>query len=140
MYLGLDLGTTGLKAIVIDETQTVVASATAEIGVSRPHPGWSEQDPADWIVAARGALGHLTEQADMAAIKGIGLSGHMHGGQIRPFGRPIYAPSRHGTTYAYGHHQLDGRHLVVSGGLGCSTIPLRIGIVPEITVVDLSAG
>ena len=66
------------------------------------------------------------------------LSGHMHGGQIRPFGRAIYAPSRHGTKYAYGHYQNEGRHLVVSGGLGCSTIPVRIGIVPEITLVELS--
>jgi predicted MPP superfamily phosphohydrolase len=65
------------------------------------------------------------------------LSGHMHAGQIRPFGRALYAPSRHGTKYAYGAFREGTRHLVVSGGLGCSTIPLRIGIVPEITVVDI---
>ncbi len=66
------------------------------------------------------------------------LSGHMHGGQIRPFGRAIYAPSRHGTRYDYGRFDAEGRVLIVSGGLGCSTVPLRVGVMPEITVVDLS--
>lgn len=65
------------------------------------------------------------------------LSGHMHAGQIRPFGRALYAPSRHGTRYDYGAFRDGTRHLVVSGGLGCSTVPLRIGIVPEITVVEI---
>lgn len=67
------------------------------------------------------------------------LSGHMHGGQIRPLGRAIYAPSRHGTRYDYGHFRQDGHQLVVSGGLGCSTLPLRIGITPEITLVECRA-
>lgn len=66
------------------------------------------------------------------------LSGHMHAGQIRPFGRAIVAPSRHGTRYAYGLFTNDTRHLVVSGGLGCTGLPLRIGIVPEITLVEIS--
>ncbi|MBT8426315.1 MAG: xylulokinase, partial [Silicimonas sp.] len=56
MYLGLDLGTSGLKAIVIDDTQRLVASASAAIDGSRPHPGWSEQNPADWIAATETAL------------------------------------------------------------------------------------
>ncbi len=68
------------------------------------------------------------------------LSGHMHGGQIRPFGRAIYAPSRHGTRYDYGHFEEGGRHLIVSGGLGCSTVPIRIGLLPEITLVECQAG
>ncbi|MEM7719949.1 MAG: metallophosphoesterase [Pseudomonadota bacterium] len=64
------------------------------------------------------------------------LSGHMHAGQIRLFGRALYAPSRYGTRFDYGHFEEAGRHLIVSGGLGCSTIPLRIGIVPEITCIE----
>ncbi len=64
------------------------------------------------------------------------LSGHMHAGQLRPFGRALYAPSRHGTRFDYGHFEEAGRHLIVSGGLGCSTVPLRIGIVPEITLIE----
>jgi len=66
----------------------------------------------------------------------VTLSGHMHAGQVRPFGRALYAPSRHGTRYDYGHFEEDGRTLIVSGGLGCSTLPIRIGIVPEITYVE----
>lgn len=65
------------------------------------------------------------------------LSGHTHAGQIRLFGRPWVVPSRHGTRFAYGHHRAGARHLVVSGGLGCSGLPLRYGIEPEITIVDL---
>lgn len=82
MYVGLDLGTSSLKAIVIDDKQNVVATATAEIAVSRPHPGWSEQDPADWLSAAEAALSALSSQTDLTAVTGIGLSGHMHGATI----------------------------------------------------------
>lgn len=82
MYLGLDLGTSGLKAILIDDAQTVVASATASIEGSRPHPGWSEQDPADWIAAAEQVLSDLSGHSDLSGVKGIGLSGHMHGATI----------------------------------------------------------
>lgn len=79
MYLGLDLGTSGLKAVVIDDTQTLVASAKADLEVSRPNPGWSEQDPDSWISACEAVLGELSQSIDMAAIGGIGLSGQMHG-------------------------------------------------------------
>ncbi|NRB04376.1 MAG: metallophosphoesterase [Rhodobacteraceae bacterium] len=66
------------------------------------------------------------------------LSGHMHGGQIRPFGRALYAPSRFGTRYAYGHYVERAQQLVVSGGLGYSSIPLRWGMPSELTLVELS--
>ncbi|MGN7294090.1 xylulokinase [Rhizobium sp. SAFR-030] len=84
MYLGLDLGTSGVKAMLIDGDQTVIGSATAAIDVSRPHPGWSEQDPADWTRATQEAVGSLkaTHGAALAAVKGIGLSGHMHGATL----------------------------------------------------------
>ena len=65
------------------------------------------------------------------------LSGHMHGGQIRPFGRALYAPSRYGTRFAYGLYEDREKTLIVSGGLGCSGLPLRYGLPPEITLVDL---
>ena len=68
---------------------------------------------------------------------GLTLSGHTHGGQIAPFGKALFVPSRFGTRYAYGHHRLDGRDLVVSGGLGCSGVPFRVGRPPELTVVDV---
>lgn len=65
------------------------------------------------------------------------LSGHTHGGQVRLFGWSPVTPSQFGNRFAYGHIVEDGRHLVVSAGLGCSRIPVRFGMPPEITVVDL---
>ncbi|MEM8551534.1 MAG: xylulokinase [Pseudomonadota bacterium] len=82
MFLGLDLGTSGLKALLIDEEQNAVAEATAPLSVSRPHPGWSEQDPQDWIDAAEGALRALSGKANLSAVRGIGLSGQMHGATL----------------------------------------------------------
>jgi len=84
MYLGLDLGTSGVKALLIDADQAVVASANAPLDVSRPHPGWSEQDPAHWITATEEAVGKLKRShgKELAAVRGIGLSGHMHGATL----------------------------------------------------------
>ena len=65
------------------------------------------------------------------------LSGHTHGGQVRLFGHSFVTPSDYGNTYAYGHVIENGRHLVVSGGLGCSIIPIRLGMPPEIVVLEL---
>ncbi len=65
------------------------------------------------------------------------LSGHTHGGQVRLFGYSPITPSSYGNRFAYGHIVEDGRHLVVSGGLGCSVLPVRFGVPPEITVLDL---
>ncbi|MEO0945037.1 MAG: xylulokinase [Pseudomonadota bacterium] len=79
MYLGLDLGTSGLKGLLIDEDQRPLAEATSPLTVSRPHDGWSEQAPDDWIVAAEQVLDALAANADLSGLKGIGLSGHMHG-------------------------------------------------------------
>ena len=69
------------------------------------------------------------------------LSGHTHGGQVRLFGYSPVVPSRYGNRYAYGHvvePRADGpRHLIVSGGLGCSIAPIRFGVPPEVLVVEL---
>jgi predicted MPP superfamily phosphohydrolase len=83
----------------------------------------------------------------------VTLSGHTHGGQVRLLGYSPVVPSRYGNRYAYGHISETGgvaartaegsdvapRHLVVSGGLGCSIVPVRVGMPPEITVVSLGA-
>lgn len=82
MYLGLDIGTSGVKALLIGQDQEVLASATAELSVARPHPGWSEQDPADWISATRTALSALGSKQDLSGVRGIGLSGQMHGATL----------------------------------------------------------
>jgi len=66
------------------------------------------------------------------------LSGHTHGGQVRLFGWSPIVPSRFGARFAYGHVHEEGRDLVVSGGIGCSILPVRFGVVPEITVIEVS--
>jgi xylulokinase len=81
MYIGLDLGTSGLKGILMDERQAVLAEATAPLTVQRPEPGWSEQSPADWIAAAEAVMDRLAGQ-DLSAVRGIGLSGQMHGATL----------------------------------------------------------
>lgn len=81
MYIGLDLGTSGLKGILIDEAQTVLAEATAPLSVARPADGWSEQAPADWIAAAETVLDQLAVHG-LSRVQGIGLSGHMHGATL----------------------------------------------------------
>ncbi len=81
MYIGLDLGTSGLKGILMDEDQHVLAEATASLTVERPADGWSEQDPASWIAAAEAVLAQLAAKG-LGAVKGIGLSGHMHGATL----------------------------------------------------------
>ncbi|MDK1386149.1 xylulokinase [Sinorhizobium sp. 8-89] len=84
MYLGLDLGTSGVKAMLIDGEQKIIGSASGALDVSRPHPGWSEQDPAEWIRATEEAIAGLrTAHPDaLAAVRGIGLSGQMHGATL----------------------------------------------------------
>ncbi|MFY0680302.1 MAG: metallophosphoesterase [Thalassovita sp.] len=76
--------------------------------------------------------------AKMSDRVALTLSGHTHGGQIRLFGWSPIVPSRFGNRYAYGHVREDGRDLVVSGGIGCSILPVRFGVVPEITVIEIS--
>nr|WP_272874665.1 metallophosphoesterase [Roseomonas haemaphysalidis] len=66
------------------------------------------------------------------------LSGHTHGGQVRLFGWSPVIGSRYGQRFAYGLVEEAGRRLVVSGGLGCSVLPVRFGVMPEIVRVRLS--
>lgn len=84
MYLGLDLGTSGVKALLIDGDQNVIGSANGALDVSRLHHGWSEQDPAHWIKATETAISGLKAKfpRELSAVKGIGLSGHMHGATL----------------------------------------------------------
>lgn len=67
------------------------------------------------------------------------LSGHTHGGQVRLFGYSPIVPSKYGNRFAYGHVVEDGRHLIVSGGLGTSILPVRFGVPPEIVLVQLGS-
>ena len=81
MYLGLDCGTSGLKALLTDERGEPVASAQRAYSPDRPRPGWSEQDPEVWAAAMAGAIADLKDSAGkaLAGLKAIGFSGQMHG-------------------------------------------------------------
>lgn len=65
------------------------------------------------------------------------LSGHTHGGQVRLFGYSPIVPSGYGNRFAYGHVVENDRHLIVSGGLGCSIMPVRFGVPPEIVAIEV---
>ncbi|WP_071673840.1 xylulokinase [Nioella nitratireducens] len=84
MYLGLDLGTSGLRAVLVDADGALVASSECAWPVSHPAPGWSEQDPADWIAGCQSAIAKLKQDAPhaLATLRGIGLSGQMHGATL----------------------------------------------------------
>lgn len=84
MYLGLDLGTSGLKAILVDETGRAIGTSDAQYGNPHPQQGWSEQDPADWITACETVLDALqtAHPKALSDLRGIGLSGHMHGATL----------------------------------------------------------
>lgn len=82
MYIGLDLGTSSLKGILIDDDQVIRAEASSPLEVARPRSGWSEQDPADWIAAADIVLSALSDENSLSCVRGIGLSGHMHGATL----------------------------------------------------------
>jgi predicted MPP superfamily phosphohydrolase len=68
------------------------------------------------------------------------IAGHTHGGQVRIFGFAPIVPSRFGSRYVYGHKVEGGRNLIISGGLGCSTLPVRLGSPPEIVMIELGSG
>jgi len=66
------------------------------------------------------------------------LAGHTHGGQVRlPVVWPIFVPSKYGARFAYGHIVEGGREMIVSGGLGTSFVPMRVGVPPEIVHIEL---
>ena len=81
MYLGIDLGTSAVKALLVDERQRVLDQHSAPIETQRPRPLWSEQDPESWWDATCAALAALRARRprEFAAVRGLGLSGQMHG-------------------------------------------------------------
>ena len=83
-FLGLDIGTSSVKALLIQADQRVAAEASASMSVSRPHPLWSEQDPGDWVEGVQGAVAAIRRHAprEFAMLAGVGLSGQMHGATL----------------------------------------------------------
>ncbi len=84
MFIGIDLGTSGVKAVLVDDDQQIVAQATEGLDVAAPQPLWSEQDPADWWQACNGVMATLRagHAKEVGAVRGIGLSGQMHGATL----------------------------------------------------------
>jgi xylulokinase len=84
MFLGLDIGTSSVKAILVDESQQIIVQASAPLSISRPNPGWSEQNPEDWWQACIQALNNISTSNPAAykKIKSIGMSGQMHGATL----------------------------------------------------------
>ena len=79
-FLGIDLGTSGLRALLVSDDGTPIGATERHYQVSHPKSGWSEQDPADWIAALQGAIAELwAEYPEFAGLQGIGVAGHMHG-------------------------------------------------------------
>jgi len=93
MYLGIDLGTSGIKVIIIDSMGKLRASETANLEVSRPKALWSEQDPADWWSALALCMQKLQSTHLMSSIKAIGLSGQMHGATLLDSDNAVIRPA-----------------------------------------------
>jgi len=115
----------------------------------RRHGAWRRFHGVDDL---KGTLAQVTDHAPVILLAhepdifprvpervALTLSGHTHGGQVRLFGYSPMVPSRFGNRFAYGHIVENDRHLVVSGGLGCSILPVRMGVPPEIVLVDVAA-
>lgn len=82
MYIGIDLGTSGVKVVLLDESQQIIAITQQTLPISRPQPLWSEQNPEDWWYAVNLAMLALAQQQDLSAVKAIGLTGQMHGATL----------------------------------------------------------
>lgn len=93
MYLGLDLGTSSVKAIIMNEQGDVVASHSIPLTLSRSHPQWSEQDPQAWWQATDEAIKQLSRTQPMEQIQAIGLSGQMHGAVLLDAQQNILRPA-----------------------------------------------
>ena len=82
MYIGIDLGTSGVKAILLSERGEVLATQTEALSVSRPHPLWSEQEPEQWWQATDRAVRCLGQQHTLQGVKALGIAGQMHGATL----------------------------------------------------------
>ncbi len=78
-FIGIDLGTSSVKLLLMDEEGSIKNIVTREYPLIFPKSGWTEQDPEEWIKAALDGLKELTEGIDKSQIRGIGAGGQMHG-------------------------------------------------------------
>src|SRR3954470_15636930 len=81
MYLGIDIGTSSVKAVIVDDKDTVVEQASAPLNVSRPQPGWSEQNPSDWWSATNAAVKALPAGL-RKGVKAVARPGQIQGATL----------------------------------------------------------
>lgn len=93
MYLGIDLGTSGIKVILTDHNGKLCASQTASLAVSRPQALWSEQNPEHWWLALDDCMQKLQASKLLTQVKGIGLSGQMHGATLLDSDNKVIRPA-----------------------------------------------
>lgn len=78
-YIGIDLGTSSVKLVLMDSRGTIIKSVSKSYPIFYPKPGWSEQNPEDWYEASIAGLKELLNYADVSRIAGISFGGQMHG-------------------------------------------------------------
>jgi xylulokinase len=95
MYLGLDIGTSSVKSVLVDASDRVVAVAERSLEVTRPEPLWSEQDPESWVAGTFATIDELaaSHPREVAAVAGIGLSGQMHGAVLLDAAGQVLRPA-----------------------------------------------
>ena len=79
LYIGIDLGTSAVKLLLMDNEGKILKIVSRSYPISFPHPGWSEQNPEDWLRETISGIGELTESCDKSKVAGIGVGGQMHG-------------------------------------------------------------
>ena len=79
LYIGIDLGTSAVKLLLLDESGAVLNTVSKEYPLAFPHPGWSEQNPEDWRRAVMEGVPELVAGFDASLVAGIGAGGQMHG-------------------------------------------------------------
>ena len=79
LYIGIDLGTSAVKLLAMDEKGKIVNIVSREYPIFFPHPGWSEQNPEDWYEQTMAGLKELLEKCDKSKVAGISFGGQMHG-------------------------------------------------------------
>lgn len=111
MYLGLDLGTSELKALLLADDHRIVGVARAPLTVSRPRPLWSEQSPSQWWDALEAVMQTLrAAHGDaLVSVRAIGLSGQMHGAVLLDEAGEVLRPAILGTTAAARHSASSSR-------------------------------
>ena len=121
-YLGVDCGTSAVKAVVVDDGERVIASSESAYRPDHPHPLWSEQDPEIWRAAMFATIGDLRTKAPraIAGLRGIGFSGQMHSAVLLGRDdRPVRPAMLHNDTRAFAEaRELDEKHPELAAVVG----------------------